>query len=122
MRQRIVSSTSGQALCTTLRRCFRIGLAKSGDLSMYESMRASMVGMEGASLEAGQWSAAERRPRGGGSYRASLPNIHFVHGLTSPPHPHEQDHDAAMLARNRASANRANSRGGARKSWFDLID
>ncbi len=41
----IVSSTSGQAPCTTWRRWVRIGLAKSADLAMYASTRGSLVPM-----------------------------------------------------------------------------
>src|SRR5665213_1614346 len=41
----IVSSTSGHAACTIARTCVRIGFANSGDLSMYASMRGSVVAM-----------------------------------------------------------------------------
>src|SRR6185437_10065985 len=38
----IVSVASGQALCTRLRKWFRMGLAKSADLAIYASMRLSV--------------------------------------------------------------------------------
>src|SRR6185437_7714735 len=39
----IVSVASGQALCTRLRKWFRMGLAKSADLAIYASMRLSVA-------------------------------------------------------------------------------
>src|SRR5918999_110961 len=58
----IASSTSGQPACTTLRRCRRIGWAKSAALAMYSSTRGSFFPIGVPLRESGERSLAGPPP------------------------------------------------------------
>src|SRR6476646_9056025 len=69
----IVSCTSGQASCTTSRRCVRIGCANSAEFAMYASTRGSRVPMDGLFVAwlgerkygfPGQWDSSPCHPSG----------------------------------------------------------